>query len=219
MDVFSDSQHRIESMSLIHEELYKSADHARVDFGEYMSSLTENLFESYGVVADQVTLGIDVDAPPLDIDKAIPLGLIVNELVSNSLKYAFPESEKGTITISLNRSESGGFVLIVGDDGVGIQGEIDFGNVQTLGLRLVDTLAGQLKGTVELNRLGEPSSSSDTDDCSERGLRSQQVGGQDEKIDGQGQKDAERQPHGPIRICLCFHAQSPCNDSLNGYTE
>ena len=152
MNVFSDSQHRIESMSLIHEELYKSADLARVDFAEYMSNLTENLFDSYGVVADQVALGIDVEAPPLDIDKAIPLGLIVNELVSNSLKYAFPESGKGTVAISLNRSESGGFVLTVGDDGIGIQGAIDFGDVQTLGLRLVNTLVGQLKGTVELNR-------------------------------------------------------------------
>ncbi len=153
-DVFSDSQHRIESMSLIHEELYKSADLARVDFAQYMSNLTENLFESYGVVADQVSLGIDVDSPPLDIDKAIPLGLIVNELVSNSLKYAFPDSGKGTIAISLSRSESGGLILKVGDDGIGIQGEIDFGNVQTLGLRLVNTLVGQLKGTVELNREG-----------------------------------------------------------------
>ena len=153
MDVFSDSQHRIESMSLIHEELYKSADLARVDFGEYMGSLTSNLFESYGVVADQIVLSIDVNAPPLDIDKAIPLGLIVNELVSNSLKYAFPETGRGTITIALGRLDDG-YLLTVGDNGVGIRPGLDLTEVQTLGLKLVNTLVGQLKGTIELNRAG-----------------------------------------------------------------
>ena len=103
LKAFHDSQHRIRTMALIHEELYMSADLARIDFVGYIRRLTEHLFESFGVGAERIDLTIEIDDVLLPIDKAIPLGLIVNELVSNSLKYAFPDDRNGSIRIELSR--------------------------------------------------------------------------------------------------------------------
>jgi two-component sensor histidine kinase len=148
--VFEDSQHRINSMALIHEELYNSGDLARIDFATYARSLANNLLGTYSPKG--VLLDVQVDALPLNLDRAIPMGLIINELVSNALKYAFPNDRTGRISITLKTIDENSFVLNVSDDGVGIKGEINQVNPSTLGLKLVYTLAMQLKGRVELNR-------------------------------------------------------------------
>ncbi len=143
-----DSQSRIRSMALIHEKLYKSHDLGHVDFAEYVRSLTASLARSYTSGAG-VKMSADVENVMLDIDKAIPCGLIINELVSNSLKYAFRDRGTGEIRISLAR-DSGSYVLTVGDNGAGLPPGLDFRNTPSLGLQLVDTLVGQLEGTIEL---------------------------------------------------------------------
>ena len=149
---FDDSQHRIRSMALIHEELYQSGDLARIDFVAYVRRLTDNLFESYGVDESQIGLGVEVDNLLLTIDKAIPMGLIINELVSNSLKYAFPEGRRGRIGIELHAGEGEPFSLRVSDDGVGLPDEVDVDSAESLGLRLVTSLVGQLRARVSVDR-------------------------------------------------------------------
>ena len=154
LKAFDDSQHRIRTMALIHEELYMSADLARIDFVGYIRRLAEHLFESFGIDAQRIDLTIEIDDVLLTIDKAIPLGLIVNELVSNSLKYAFPDDRNGRIRIELSAREGESFDLSVADDGVGFPEDIDHQDPSTLGLRLIHTLVAQLKARIELDRSG-----------------------------------------------------------------
>ena len=149
-NVFEDSQHRITSMALIHEELYKSSDLASIDFAAYAHNLTNHLMRTYSPVG--ITIDVDVSAQPLTLDKAIPMGLVVNELVSNALKYAFPDRRPGTITISLTSHSENAFVLEVRDDGVGLKEDIDPKKLTSLGIKLVYTLAMQLQGRVEVTR-------------------------------------------------------------------
>ncbi len=151
---FEDSQNRIRSMALIHEELYNAADLAHIDFASYIRRLTENLFESFGVGEERIRMTIEGESVSFTIDKAIPMGLIVNELVSNSLKYAFPGHRRGEIRISLDAPGDGPFSLTISDDGVGFPDDIDYRNPQTLGLRLVGILSSQLEAHFELERSG-----------------------------------------------------------------
>ena len=126
LEMFKESQDRIRSMSLIHERLYQSADLAKIDFSHYIKNLANHLFQSYRIDPEAVVLKTDVKDVSLDINKAIPCGLIINELVSNSLKYAFPEVEdsgkmnvnKGEIDIRLS-SRHGKVMLFVKDNGTG----------------------------------------------------------------------------------------------------
>ncbi|MCD1295452.1 hypothetical protein CUJ83_10620 [Methanocella sp. CWC-04] len=155
LGMFRESQNRVKSMALIHEKLYLSKDLAKIDFAEYIRSLTNNLFHSYGAYKNNITLKTKINRVSLGIDTAIPCGLIINELVSNSLKYAFPRGRSGEVWIELNRdyTEEGiTFILKVGDNGIGFPGGLDFKNTETLGLQLVNTLSCQLGGTIELNR-------------------------------------------------------------------
>jgi two-component sensor histidine kinase len=148
-----DSQHRIRTMTLIHEKLYQSADLAHVNFNDYVNDLARDLFRSYGVDTDNIMMTTDIKGTLLGIDTAIPCGLIINELLSNSLKHAFPEDRKGKITISFNKINNDEFELIVSDDGIGMPQDIDFRNTESLGLRLVTILAeNQLRGKIEFNR-------------------------------------------------------------------
>jgi len=149
---FDNSQHRIRSMAFIHEELYQSGDLARIDFVSYVRRLTDYLFESFGVDDNQIGLSVQVDNLLLTIDKAIPIGLIINELVSNSLKHAFPEGHRGRVAIELHAGEGEPFVLTVSDDGVGLPEGVDVNQAESLGLRLVTSLVGQLKARVEVDR-------------------------------------------------------------------
>jgi two-component sensor histidine kinase len=145
---FRESQDRIRSMALVHEKLYMSGDVASIDFREYVESLTAYLYRSY-FPGPGTRIFVDVENVSLDIDLAIPCGLIINELVSNSLKYAFPDGRSGEIRVGLAR-EGCNYTLSVSDDGIGLPSGLDFRNTPTLGLQLVNTLVSQIEGSIEL---------------------------------------------------------------------
>ena len=150
LDVFSESQNRVRSMAIIHEKLYNSESMSEIDFGEYISDLTESLFYNYRVNPSKVKLKENMEEIFFDVDTAIPCGLIVNELITNCLKHAFPGDTKGEICIELFRKDDK-YVLNVKDDGVGFPEDIDFKNTESLGLQLVINLVSQIEGTVELD--------------------------------------------------------------------
>jgi PAS domain S-box-containing protein len=152
LGVLQDSQGRVRSMSLVHEKLYQSRDLARIDFDEYVRNLVSYLLRSYGIDSDVIKLRIGVRDVFLSVDTAIPCGLIINELVSNSLKHAFPDGRGGEICINLGPDGDGRLVLVVSDDGVGWPEDLDFKNTTSLGLQLVNSLVKQLEGTIELDQ-------------------------------------------------------------------
>ncbi|MDP8979126.1 MAG: PAS domain S-box protein [Acidobacteriota bacterium] len=148
---FQESQHRIHSMGLIHESLYQSANLAEIDFPAYIDQLGDYLFRAYGVDSSRVELAASIDPLRLTIDTAVPCGLIVNELVSNCLKYAFPEGRRGRISIEMHQDAGGHSIrLSVSDDGVGLPAGAGRPGSKSLGLRLVRTLADQLGAQVEI---------------------------------------------------------------------
>lgn len=152
VEMFKVSQERIKSMALIHEKLHQSNNLARFDFGGYIRVLTTYLFRSSELSASAILLDINVEDVSLDINKAIPCGLIINELVSNALKHAFPEGKKGKIRIDMHSHKKGQYTLIVSDNGIGFPKDIDFRNTESLGMQLVNDLIGQLKGSIDLDR-------------------------------------------------------------------
>jgi len=155
LEIFKNSQNRVRSMGFIHEKLYKTKDFARVDFNEYVRSLTNHLFSSYEINKEAIKLNTNIKDVFLDINTAIPCGLIINELVSNSMKYGFPDGKKGEIKIAMLPLNKNKVELIVSDNGVGIPEEVDFRNTESLGLHLVTILAeGQLHGDIKLEREG-----------------------------------------------------------------
>ncbi len=154
VEMFNESSNRVKSMTLIHQKLYQSKDTATINFGEYIRDLIDALFLSYGVDRQTIALKLNIENAVLSIDTAIPCGLIINEIISNSLKYAFPEGKQGQISVTLQRENGTKFILVVGDNGVGLPQDLDFRNTTSLGLKLVTTLVEQLGGTIELNRQG-----------------------------------------------------------------
>ncbi|KAB8316427.1 PAS domain S-box protein [Tolypothrix campylonemoides VB511288] len=152
MILFQESQNRVQSMALIHEHLYQSPELSQIDFSEYIHSLTNNLFRSYGVNQKIIALKIETHGIKLSLDTAIPCGLLINELVSNSLKYAFPNDKSGEIIIRLVLETDNRITLTVGDSGIGIPETLDWQNTSSLGLRIVHNLTKQLKGNILLER-------------------------------------------------------------------
>ena len=153
VDMFKDSENRIRSMALVHEKLYQSKDFSSIDFKGYVKSIANHLIRSYAVNPDKIRLNTEIEDIPLGIDNGIPCGLIINELISNSLKYAFPKDREGEINIVLRAINSHEIELTVSDDGIGIPAEIDIRETESLGLQLVHILAeNQLEGSVELDR-------------------------------------------------------------------
>ena len=151
-EVFNESQSRIRSMSLIHEKLYESKDFSRVDFSDYIGKMVTHLFVIYQINAQDVHFTVEAKDIHLDITKAIPCGLIINELVSNALKYAFPKGKKGELIIRMTEDESGKYHLSVKDTGIGLTPDIDIGKTATLGFQIITDLVRQLSGTIELKR-------------------------------------------------------------------
>lgn len=151
---FRETQARVRSMSLIHEELYQASNLARVNFSDYLRRLTGYLANAYGV-GGRVRIHMDVRDVLLGVDTAIPLGLIVNELVSNALKHAFPDGRHGEIALWLTRIEDEAdqhwYELVVQDNGKGFPDNVDYRNTDSLGLQLVQVLSRQLRGHVELS--------------------------------------------------------------------
>jgi len=148
--MFEVSRDRVRSMALIHEKLYQSKDLAHIDFKTYLKSFVQGIADFYK--RDEVVLSVDMESIALDLNAGIPCGLIVNELISNSLKHAFPEGKKGMIRVGLNRNSEGNYVLIVEDNGIGLPADVDIINTSSLGLQLVNMLTEQLHGTIECSR-------------------------------------------------------------------
>ncbi|MCD4703555.1 MAG: PAS domain-containing protein [Methanosarcinaceae archaeon] len=151
IDAFKNSRNRIRTMALVHEKLYQSEDMESVGFAEYSRNLINYLSQSYVLEDSKVTIELNVKDIYLSMDTAIPLGIIINELVSNALKYAFNDGEVGRINIEMDRAGDE-FTLIVSDNGIGIPEEIDFRATESLGLQLVTTLVEQIYGSIELSR-------------------------------------------------------------------
>ncbi|RIK39300.1 MAG: hypothetical protein DCC55_18495 [Chloroflexi bacterium] len=150
--ILQDSQNRVKSMALIHEKLYQAKDQVRVDVAEYIQNLTGYLFRSYAAQASGIQLYVKVDNVQLGIDTAMPCGLIINELLSNALKHAFPAGRCGEIHVGLRCEPEGHYVLVVRDTGVGIPPEVDLQKNASLGLQLVHTLVKQLDANIEIHR-------------------------------------------------------------------
>lgn len=151
--LLKDSQHRIESIALVHEKLYSSTEPSLVDICEYTKSLIDKLRDSM-VISDSVRVSVNADPIVLDADRAVPIGLILSELITNALKYAFPDGKPGEIGIELRVIEDREYSITVRDNGVGFPEEIDIHRTTSLGLQLVSGLTQQLDGTVELRQAG-----------------------------------------------------------------
>ncbi len=157
--MFKESQNRVKSMALIHEKLYQSQDLAKLNFGEYIRNLANHLFRTYSAKSSGIELAIEVPDVSLDLDSAVPCGLIINELLTNALKYAFPvgvgarspSGEKPHVEVRFT-AEGGQYTLMVSDNGIGLPEKLDPRNTDSLGMQLVFTLSDQLGGTVEIGR-------------------------------------------------------------------
>ena len=146
--LFEESKTRVASMAMIHERLYRSEDLASVDFHAYTKELARDLLRLYN--RPEVAISVDMGGVFLDVNLGIPCGLIINELISNSLKYAFPAGRKGTIRVEMRRCTDGATTLTVADDGIGLPGAFDLTRTESLGLQLVQVLSGQIRGSVEV---------------------------------------------------------------------
>lgn len=151
LDILRDSQKRIRSMALIHEKFYQAEDYIGADFSGYVRDLILSLFSTYRFDTSAVDLQTNITDVFLDMDTSIPLALIINELISNSLEHAFPDEGKGRIRVDLKEEDGGRFKLTVEDDGVGLPEDFDIQSTETLGLRLVAALVEQLGGKIEID--------------------------------------------------------------------
>ena len=147
VEILRESQNRVKSMALIHEQLYGTADLAKIDFGRYIQGLTANLFDAYAIDPARIRLNVHADDIALGVDMAVPCGLIINELVSNALKHAFLPDVAGTIDIVIRTLNAGRIEIVVADDGIGLVEPPADAEKKSLGLRLIDTLTTQLDGS------------------------------------------------------------------------
>lgn len=152
--IFKDCESRIRSMALVHESFYQSKSMTEIDFAEYVRSLADYLVKSYDGEGGSIRLKTRIDNIFLNINTAIPCGLIISELVSNALKHAYPDGKQGEIVISFTRDEAGTYTQTVRDNGIGLPENLDFRNTNTLGLRLVNILAKQLNGSLTYSGKG-----------------------------------------------------------------
>ncbi len=151
-DALRECQRRVEAIALIHEQLYRSRNYGRIPFSDYVRSLAANVLEATGVSPELVTLELAIEDVALAVDLAIPCGLVINELITNALKHAFPDGRAGRVRVELARGRAG-LVLAVADDGVGLPAGFALTTSSSMGLQLVQTLAEQLHARLDL---GEP---------------------------------------------------------------
>jgi PAS domain S-box-containing protein len=151
LEILRESQQRIKSMSFIHETIYRTADFSRLEFMDYIKTIASNLIQSYRTAATRVDFIPDMQSVGLNLDQAIPCGLIINELVSNALKYAFKGRKKGTLTVIL-KEENNDVILAVKDDGVGLPKDFAFEKNNSLGIQLVYALLEQIDATMKVDQ-------------------------------------------------------------------
>ena len=149
-EIYKESQNRVITMALIHEELYQAKNLAQVDYGAYIRNLAKNLFNSYAIDPEKVKLDLEVENAQMVVDTAIPCGLIINELITNSFKHAFPDGQKGTVSVIFRQVHEGRYHLEVSDDGVGLPKDMDIQKTSSLGLQLVTILVQQLSGEMKI---------------------------------------------------------------------
>ncbi|BBD08691.1 sensor histidine kinase [Desulfovibrio ferrophilus] len=147
-ELFMQSRDRVRSMALVHEKLYQSGDLARIDYKNYLETITKALMQTYRDQNRKVRLDLDLEQIFIPVDSAIPCSLLVNELLTNSMKHAFTDRATGTICLSLRQLE-GGVQLKVSDDGIGFPQGLDYRQTETLGMQLVVNLVGQLRGEIQ----------------------------------------------------------------------
>jgi two-component sensor histidine kinase len=154
LEMFKEGQNRILFMASVHEKLYQSEDLAKINFDGYIRSITHQFLRTYGIDPGVVRLSINCSDVLLDISKAVPCGLIINELIFNSLKHAFPEGERGGITVDFHPDRDNRLTLVVSDTGIELPEDIDISDAETLGLQLISDLVDQVSGTLEIERNG-----------------------------------------------------------------
>jgi len=150
-NVLKDSQSRVKSMAMIHEKLYMSSDLSHINFKEYTEKLVSDIFYTYGIKKGTIEAILNVEDIEINMETAIPLGLIINELVTNSLKFAFPKMDEGAVTVEM-KTRNGEHTLTVDDNGIGVPEDIDFKKTESLGLQLVNSLVHQIDGEISLER-------------------------------------------------------------------
>ncbi|MEG4443929.1 PAS domain S-box protein [Microcoleus sp. AT9_B5] len=150
--MFEESQNRLYSMALIHEKLYRSTNLAQINFGEYLEDLVSNLFHSYNISNNQIQLQVLAEPISLNLETATPCGLIANELVSNTLKHAFPDGTTGTVSVECYQTSDREIHLLVKDNGIGFPQNLDFRKTHSMGFQVVCTLTEQLEGSIEISR-------------------------------------------------------------------
>jgi PAS domain S-box-containing protein len=150
--ILTETQNRVQSIALVHEELYNSADLSSIEFKDYVENFSTMLSSAYGIDPSRIMLIIEVEELYFDIDKAIPCGLIINELLSNAFKYAFPDEREGAVTISCFANTDQTITLKIADNGVGLPPDFDIETVPSLGLKIVVTLVDQINGTLHLDK-------------------------------------------------------------------
>lgn len=153
-EVLKECKSRVEAIALIHEKLYQSRDFGRVPFSDYIRSLANNVLHAADAAAAGISLSIDAQAISLGVDKAIPCGLILNELLTNAMKHAFPEGVAGVIMVTLKHIGPDQVQLTVSDNGVGMQERSPAAVNASIGLQLVATLTEQLEGTMQVRSTG-----------------------------------------------------------------
>lgn len=150
-EIFGETQNRIRTMALIHEKLFKSKSMSAVDFGNYLHSLVSDLINFYSIDRRKIQIHQSIDTMKLDITKAIPCGLIVNELITNAFKYAFPDNREGSIWLTVKAVGENSAEIQVKDNGIGVNSDLDINTTQTMGLRIVRILTEQLQGSIQLD--------------------------------------------------------------------
>lgn len=154
VEILRDCQNRVKSIALIHQKLYQSSELVRLEFAEYVRELVSDLFRTYGMDQRGISVELRIENVDLEIDTAIPCGLIINELVSNVFKHAFPAESKGRMLVQMASGGNRHFDILVQDDGVGLPPDLDWRTNSTLGLKLVNDLTRQLDGTIEVDTTG-----------------------------------------------------------------
>jgi two-component sensor histidine kinase len=149
--IIKETQNRIMAMSFAHQKLYQSKNFSEVDFCEYLKKIVSQIVHIFGTESKNIKISINSESVKLGIETAIPCGMLVNEIITNSVKHAFPNNEKGEIKISFRKEDGNNYGLTVGDNGIGMSGKINIAEAKTLGLQLIETLARQIDAKLELH--------------------------------------------------------------------